>query len=35
MSLVMAKALVDVSVESDLGPLCTETCGVLRSPEFD
>ena len=26
MSPVMARAHVDVSVESDLGPLCTETC---------
>jgi len=34
MSPVIAKALVDVSVESDLGPLCTETCGGLRSAVF-
>jgi len=31
MSPVMAQALVDVSVESDLGPLCTQTCGYVAA----
>ena len=34
MSPVMAKVVVDVSVESDLGPFCTKTCGGLRSAVF-